>query len=118
MSKFYNKLTAEDLVKALNEIYSKKVERSKPFTIICSSKMALIYDITYRESLGFISPERATLERYAINKNAYLYPKWDYLKYPQVYFDNLYNNSHTNEVFEGGEEDIYGDCTLIYIGRK
>lgn len=118
MSKFYSKLTVEDLVKALNEIYNKKVERSKPFTIICSSKMAQIYDIIYRESLGFISPERATLERYATTKNAYLYPKWDYLKYPQVYFDNSYKDSHTNEMFEEGEEDIYGDCTLIYIGRK
>lgn len=118
MSKFYNKLTADDLVKALNEIYSKKVERSKPYTIICSSKMAQIYDITIKEELGFISPERAALERYAATKNAYLYSKWDYLKFPQVYFSNPYKDSHTNEMFEEGEEDIYSDYTLIYIGRK
>lgn len=90
MSKFYNKLTADDLVKALNDIYSNKVERSKPYTIICSPKMAQTFDITIKEELGLISPERATLERYAVTKNAYLYPKWDYLKYPQVYFGNSY----------------------------
>ena len=118
MSKFYSKLTADDLVKALNEIYNKKVKRQNSFVIYCSSKTAQIYDITIKEELGLISPERATLERYAVTKNAYLYPKWDYLKYLQVYFDNSYKDSHTNEMFEEGEEDIYGDCTLIYIGRK
>lgn len=33
MSKFYSKLTADDLVKALNEIYNKKVERQNSFVI-------------------------------------------------------------------------------------
>jgi hypothetical protein len=114
MSKFYSKLTADDLVKALNEIYNKKVERSKPFTIICSSKMAQIYDITIKEELRLISPERATLERYAAYDNAYIHPEWDYLKYPQVYFDNPYSNLYTNEVFE---EDIDGNC-LIFVKRN
>lgn len=108
----------EDFEKALSELFTKKEEHLSPFIIYCGSKMAQIYDITNREYFGLISPERATLERYAATKNAYLYPKWDYLKYPQVYFDNSYKDSHTNEMFEEGEEDIYGDCTLTYIGRK
>lgn len=108
----------EDFEKALSELFTKKEEHLSPFIIYCGSKMAQIYDITIKEELGLISPERATLERYAVTKNVYLYPKWDYLKYPQVYFDNSYKDSHTNEMFEEGEENIYGDCTLIYIGRK
>lgn len=85
MSKFYSKLTAEDLVKALNEIYNRKVERQNSFVIYCNSKMAQVFDITNKEYLGLISPERAALERNAAINNAYIHPEWDYLKYPQIY---------------------------------
>lgn len=114
MSKFYSKLTADDLVKVLNEIYNKKVERQNSFVIYCNSKTAQIYDITIKEELGLISPERATLERCAAYYNAYIHPEWDYLKYPQVYFDNPYSDSYTNEVFE---EDTDRNC-LIFIKRE
>lgn len=33
MSKFYSKLIVDDLVKVLNEIYNKKVERQNSFVI-------------------------------------------------------------------------------------
>lgn len=117
MSKFYNKLTAEDLVKALNKIYDSKVKRSNHFVIYCNSKMAQVFDITNKEYLGLISPERAALERNAAINNAYIHPEWDYLKYPQIYINNPYRDYHTNEIFEE-EEDDYGDYKLIYIGRK
>lgn len=116
MSKFH-KLTMGDFEKVLSELFTKE-EHLSPFIIYCGPKMAQIYDITNREYFGLISPERAILERCAAYDNAYIHPEWDYLKYPQVYFDNPYSDSHTNEIFEEGEEDIYGDCTLIYIGRK
>lgn len=111
-----NNLTLKNLENVLNKVYTNRKQPN--FVIYCSEKMEKVYDITIKEELGLISPERGRLERYATIKDAYLYPKWDYLKYPQVYFDNLYRDSYTNEIFEDGEEDIYGDCELIYIGRK
>lgn len=103
----------EDFEKALSELFTKK-EPLSPFIIYCGSKMAQIYDITNREYFGLISPERATLERCAAYDNAYIHPGWDYLKYPQVYFDNPYSDSYTNEVFE---EDTDKNC-LIFIKRE
>lgn len=111
MSKFH-KLTMEDFEKALSELFTKKEKHLSPFIIYCGSKMAQIYDITNREYFGLISPERAILERCAAYDNAYIHPEWDYLKYPQVYFDNPY--SDTNAVFE---EDIDRNC-LIFIKRE
>ena len=116
MSKFYSKFTADDLVKALNEIYNKKIERTHNF-IICNSKTAQIMTITEKEYLGLLSAEEANLERCAVYNNVYIHPKWDYLKYPQVYFDNPYKESHTNKIFEE-DGDIYGKSILIYVGRK
>lgn len=110
-----NNLTLKNLENILNKIYT---NRSNSFTIYCSSKMAKVYDIAYKECCGLISPERGRLEIHAAIKDAYLHPKWNYLKYPQVYFDNPYRDSYTNEIFEDGEEDIYGNYETIYIGRK
>ena len=109
-----NNLTLKSLENILNRVYR---NNRNNFVIYCSEKIAKVYDITIKEQLGLISPEIATIERYADIKNAYLYPKWNYLKYPQVYFDNLYRDSHTNEMFEEGEEDIYGDYELIYTSK-
>ena len=117
MKKSYNKFTIKDLEEVMNKVFDKGRKQSNNFVVYCNSSMAQVFDITIKEELGLISPEIATLERYTVTKNAYLYPKWNYLKYPQVYFDNSYKDSHTNEMFEEGE-DIYGNCTLIYIGRK
>lgn len=110
MSKFH-KLTMGDFEKVLSELFTKKEEHLSPFIIYCGSKMAQIHDITNRKYFGLISPERAILERCAAYDNAYIHPEWDYLKYPQVYFDNPY--SDTNKIFE---EDIDRNC-LIFIKR-
>lgn len=117
MKESYNKFTIKDLEEAVNKVFDKNRKQSNNFVVYCNFKMAKVYDITIKEELGLISPERGRLERHATIKDAYLYPKWDYLKYPQVYFDNLYSNSYTNEIFEE-DEDIYGGCISIYIGRK
>lgn len=110
-------LTLDSLQKTLNDLYNKKTEKS--FTIICNEKTFQIYNITVREDMGLLSTEEATLKRHAIHTNSYIYSKWDYLKYPQIYsFKNAYSNSFTNEIFEEGEEDYYGDCEMIYVGRK
>lgn len=114
MKETYNKFTIKDLEEAVNKVFDKSRKQQNNFVIYCNSKMAQVLDITIKEELGLISPERATLERYAVTKNAYLYPEWDYLKYPQVYFDNPYSDSYTNEVFE---EDIDRNC-LIFIKRR
>lgn len=92
MKESYNKFTIKDLEEAVNKIF----------------------DITSKEYLGLISPERATLERCAAYDNAYIHPEWNYLKYPQVYFDNPYSDSYTNKVFE---EDIDRNC-LIFVKRN
>lgn len=118
MNKSYNKFTLKDLEEAVNKIFDKSRKQSNNFVIYCSPKMAQVFDITVKEDLGLISPERAALERNAAINNAYIHPEWDYLKYPQIYLNNPYKDSFTNEIFEDGEEDIYGDYKLIYIGRK
>lgn len=121
MNKYYNNFTLKDLEEAVNKIFDKIFDKSRKqsndFVIYCSPKMAQVFDITVKEDLGLINPERAALERNAAINNAYVHPEWDYLKYPQIYINNPYRDYHTNEIFEK-EEDDYGDYKLIYIGRK
>lgn len=114
--KYYTDLTLDYIVEALNKLYIKQPENT--FTIFCNERTYQLYDITSQEYMELISKEEANLKRYAVHTNSYIFPKWNYLKYPQTYFNNEYNSSFTNEIFEEGEEDIYGDCEMIYIGRK
>lgn len=118
MNNYYNKLTVDTLLKALTELNNKKMKRSNPYVIYCGFKTAKVMDITYKEYLGLLSAEEANLKRYAAYNDAYIHPEWDYLKYPSANLCNPYTGSFTNEIFEDGEEDIYGGCELIYIGRK
>lgn len=114
---YYSDLTAEAIEQALKELFERK-SNSNAFTIICGERSAKIFDITFKEECGIINNEEAVLERYAVSKDAYIYSGWNYLSLPQEYFTSLYYGSFTNEIFEEGEEDIYGDYELIYIGRK
>lgn len=63
MNKYYNNFTLKDLEEAVNKIFDKSRKQSNDFVIYCSSKMAQVFDITVKEDLGLINPERAALER-------------------------------------------------------
>lgn len=113
----YNEFTSDDLVASLKEIY-KKPRSTNPITLICNSKISKIIEITNEEISGIISSKEANLKRNAAMANMYLYPNWNYLKYPEVdLYSNRYINSTTNEQFESIGEDEYGDDILIYIRR-
>lgn len=112
---YYSDFTLDYIEQILKGLCSKKSKNT--FTIFCNKTTYQLYDITSQEHMGLISAEEANLKRYASCTNSYISSKWNYLKYPQIYFRNEYSNSFTNEKFEEGEEDIYGDCEMIYIGR-
>lgn len=85
--------------------------------LIMGSKQYEIYHLLIKKENKGINPDLADLKIRAILENAYMYPNWDYIKYPQADLSCGYKNAKTNKDFEILDTDIYEDPIYIYIGR-
>lgn len=81
------------------------------------SKQLEVYNLLVKRDTKKITEDIANLKIRAIKEDAYLYPGWNYTKYPQADLSCGYEEPFTNELFEEGVEDVYGDPILVFIKR-